>query len=670
MVVRNVLVADNDPDFLDTRAEFLEQAGYRVLKAYTLEQARQLLTEAHVHLAILDIRLENDDDEKDVSGLTLAKDPDFRPIPKIILTNFPTYQAVREALGPALDGLPPAVDFLSKQEGPEPLVQALERAFAQHVRINWDLHIRWGRRDELLPPHLVSLISPDLPRERLSDRAGELEDLLRKLFYEYRQVTIGRILTRREGWILLTAFAYPAQGPEEQFVVACGQRAKTQVEEEHYRSSVPCKAGGRATGLVKPAETIHFGAATYHMVGCTDVEEVTTLTQLYHQQSTDKILAVVEDLFRITLRPWYDKGPEKQDQPIEVFCREWLEPDGKALSQPELEKRVNGICQAALAAGVKGLDCSPHKLIFRSSEGTEFPYPNPAPYLYEERITISPPTLCGITHGRLDGASVLVDRSGQTWVVDFGRTGLGPLVRDFVSLETSVKFDMLRGANVAERHELERRSLAVRHLGEGIDAEGVGPEVEKALRVIGQIRSQAADVVGPKMAPYLMGLLFCALERFLGYQPELKHTKGEMVLFAHVLLSMGMICQRLVAWEDRLQNLPPQAAESLWLDVDNREVWVEGRQVTLTPQGFRLLNYLYDHANQLCRRSDIAKHVFDLDLSDLHPAQRKRMEKDTINSAIRRLREDIEPNPSHPKYVRTVRGVGYKLVLGTVLPDD
>lgn len=34
----NVLFADNDPDFLNTRAEFLEQAGYRVLKAYTLAQ--------------------------------------------------------------------------------------------------------------------------------------------------------------------------------------------------------------------------------------------------------------------------------------------------------------------------------------------------------------------------------------------------------------------------------------------------------------------------------------------------------------------------------------------------------------------------------------------------------------------------------------------------------
>jgi DNA-binding winged helix-turn-helix (wHTH) protein len=253
--------------------------------------------------------------------------------------------------------------------------------------------------------------------------------------------------------------------------------------------------------------------------------------------------------------------------------------------------------------------------------------------------------------------------------VGFGRTGLGPLVQDFVSLETSVKFDILRETDVTERHELERRLLATRHLGENVDANDVRPEVEKALRVIEQIRSQAAGVVGPEMEPYLMGLLFCTVERFLGYQPELRYTREEVVRFTHTLLSMGMICQRLATWEDLLQDLPPQAAESLWIDADNREVWVEGRQVTLTPQEFRLLKYLYDHANQLCERAAIAKHVFGMDFPDLHPVHRKSLRRNPINSAIRRLRKDIEPNPSRPKYILTVRGMGYKLVLSGGSPS-
>ena len=662
--MRTILFADNDRDFVETRSEFLEAEGYTVLKAFSPEEARSILDHKRVQLAILDIRL-TDDTEGDISGLELAQESAYHSLPKIMLTGFPNVEAVRVALRPIVGELPPAVDYISKKGGAEVLIEAVEQAFAQYVRINWDLDIRWGRQDELLAPYLMSLVSPDLSKERPSDRAGELEDLFRKLFYEYDHLTLGRLLTRREGWILLTAFAYPTSGPEEQFVVACGQRVKVQAEEEHYRRFVPYKAGDRAASLTESAETIHFGATAYRLGGCV-VEEAMTLTEFYHQQPTDVVLAAVEDILQVTLRPWYDKGAEEQNQAMEVFCREWLGSDEETLTRPELEKRANGICRAALAVSIRGLDCSPHKLTFRPSEGTEFSYPNPAPYLYEERITISPPTLCGITHGRLDGASVLVDRTGQTWVVDLGRAGLGPLVRDFVSLETSVKFDILRETDVTERHELERRLLATRHLGGNVDTNDMRPEVEKALWVIEQIRSQAAGVVGPEMEPYLVGLLFCATERLLRYQPELRYTREEVVRFTHTLLSMGMICQRLAAWEDLLQDLPPQAAKSLWIDADNREVWVEGRQVTLTPQGFRLLKYLYDHANQLCERAAIAKHVFGMDFPDLHPVHRKSLRRNPINSAIRRLRKEIDPSPSHPKYIRTVRGTGYKLVVGYI----
>jgi DNA-binding response OmpR family regulator len=55
-----------------------------------------------------------------------------------------------------------------------------------------------------------------------------------------------------------------------------------------------------------------------------------------------------------------------------------------------------------------------------------------------------------------------------------------------------------------------------------------------------------------------------------------------------------------------------------------------------------------------------------MDFEGLHPAEKKDAERHTINSAIRRLRVDIEPNPSKPKYIVTVRGMGYKLVLGSI----
>jgi CheY-like chemotaxis protein len=127
MAKATILFADNDLDFLRTRAEFLEQEGFRVISASDPTEARRLLEQGAVDLAILDIRLTDDDDEKDTSGLTLAKEVPTL-MPKIVLTAFPSVDAVREALKPQFEGLSPATDFLDKREGPEKLLSAVRQA--------------------------------------------------------------------------------------------------------------------------------------------------------------------------------------------------------------------------------------------------------------------------------------------------------------------------------------------------------------------------------------------------------------------------------------------------------------------------------------------------------------------------------------------------------------
>jgi DNA-binding NtrC family response regulator len=133
MAKATILFADNDANFLKTRSEFLEHESYRVIPATDPIEARQALERGGIDLAILDIRLRDDDDEKDTSGLTLAKEVSC-PVPKIILTAFPSVDAVREALKPQLSGLPAATDFVSKREGPEALIAAVERSIAVHLK--------------------------------------------------------------------------------------------------------------------------------------------------------------------------------------------------------------------------------------------------------------------------------------------------------------------------------------------------------------------------------------------------------------------------------------------------------------------------------------------------------------------------------------------------------
>jgi predicted nucleotide-binding protein len=55
-------------------------------------------------------------------------------VPKIILTGFPSYEYVREALRPRLGGLPAAADFVIKQDGPGAMLAAIERVLDADTR--------------------------------------------------------------------------------------------------------------------------------------------------------------------------------------------------------------------------------------------------------------------------------------------------------------------------------------------------------------------------------------------------------------------------------------------------------------------------------------------------------------------------------------------------------
>jgi Response regulator containing CheY-like receiver, AAA-type ATPase, and DNA-binding domains len=110
--------------------------GFHVITAATPDQARDALMNKSVDLAVLDIRLADDDDENDITGLEVATDRVFRFIPKIMLTGFPiSYERLREAYGFGLSDLPPTVAFVDKSEGPNILLKVIRDAFERWPQI-------------------------------------------------------------------------------------------------------------------------------------------------------------------------------------------------------------------------------------------------------------------------------------------------------------------------------------------------------------------------------------------------------------------------------------------------------------------------------------------------------------------------------------------------------
>jgi CheY-like chemotaxis protein len=133
---QTLLFAENEATARDTWATVLSRAGFDVRRAANPQQARDILHSGEIDLAVLDLRLVDDDDPADFSGLEVATDRAFRHIPKILLTAYPvSYEQLRRAVGPAIDDLPSAVAFVDKSEGAEALLVVIRQAFEAWPRL-------------------------------------------------------------------------------------------------------------------------------------------------------------------------------------------------------------------------------------------------------------------------------------------------------------------------------------------------------------------------------------------------------------------------------------------------------------------------------------------------------------------------------------------------------
>ena len=97
-------------------------------------------------------------------------------------------------------------------------------------------------------------------------------------------------------------------------------------------------------------------------------------------------------------------------------------------------------------------------------------------------------------------------------------------------------------------------------------------------------------------------------------------------------------------------------AKDLVVESRSREVWVRGQKLVppLSRKEFDILALLYTRRGEACSKDEIALHAWperaDGDVGD-----------QDIEQYIRRLRLRLEPSPSRPQHIVTVRRFGYRL---------
>jgi two-component system response regulator VicR len=91
--------------------------------------------------------------------------------------------------------------------------------------------------------------------------------------------------------------------------------------------------------------------------------------------------------------------------------------------------------------------------------------------------------------------------------------------------------------------------------------------------------------------------------------------------------------------------------EEMTITPEQRRVSLNNKDIELTAKEFDVLYLLACHPNQVFSRNQLLNKVWDIDFEG---------DTTTVTVHMRRLREKIEANPSDPRFIKTVWGIGYK----------
>ena len=124
---------------------------------------------------------------------------------------------------------------------------------------------------------------------------------------------------------------------------------------------------------------------------------------------------------------------------------------------------------------------------------------------------------------------------------------------------------------------------------------------------------------------------------------------------ANVTLQLPFTQRKLI---NRISSLIPGSGDSmlragrLRLDLERRHVHCEGKDARLTPRLASILQILMQHAGEVVEREQLFKEVWKTKYTG---------DTRTLDVHMSWLRHAIEEDPRHPRFLKTIRGVGYRL---------
>lgn len=517
-----------------------------------LKDAVERVKEQRCQVAVVDMRLLDNQDSRDWSGLELV--PQLKPAKVIILSGRGDRKSVREALRRY-----EAFDFVGKQDDPEELRAAILEAAKSICATYNRAKIGW-------PRGLTSaIVVGQLRKDGLSyPNEDEADELIACLFPKATQLRLTLVngparisdkdaaLRRRS--VILKAVR---DNDREQYAIKISRVDKIEREVTNYHAYVEGKLEGRfRPSLTGPIMMWDIGAVAYSFFGNDDMNVPNvpwTFAALYRDtnQQIKDIMAPLEHFFEPRhWGHWFNVNVEPLKESLfTAYDEAWNNELSKELevwSRHDQKRNFPGLLPAL---------------------------PNPTRWLYDHYADSSlVQARKAITHGDFHGDNLFVSR-GLAWPIDFERTGPGPILRDFVELvhdiltrlsriepkDTLVLYELAVALCQPQAPEVKMRSTTAIHKH---TAARRAFEVIQGIQELAYSRAHYED-----RQEYLWGLLLNSIfmATILKEQNELDPR------YTRTLLVASVICGRLDSWYSN--NWPP----SDWPQVD----WLPDSELTV-----------------------------------------------------------------------------------------
>ncbi len=476
-----LLVEDNEGNEGEVKRWLRNE--YQVEVARSLAEAKTRLLNSHYHVLIVDINLD-EDHERNKDGYRLMEwavaEPSLEGMPFIVITAYDRGDLAIQGF----NGKLPIAGWVMKLPSYRGMLLAtVSSTFKDLVRINYELTYDADSEERLLPMagHIEWPEGAEKPNTPML--VDEIKDLIGKSFRDASRVYLQELTKGLSGAAVIKVKAKWDSDYGPACVLKISRRDKVQTEFHNYEKYVARHLPPNTAVNAQVVYAGHLGAIQYNFAEDAN-KPLSEFDAFFEREPAERITLALRSLFLDTCRYWYATPQPEYCNLVELYL-EALNLDKEKLTSrirrflPELEP----------AAPRLSLPDEPADVL------------NPLFWLGSNFNHCTVKAYHSISHGDLTGRNVFVNEQGHCWLIDFFRTYRSHMLRDFVILETDIKYRLLpelfQKAGRPEAYSWDEYRALEQALGSGElgHVSTLSPEVGKAAAALLTTRALADELM-------------------------------------------------------------------------------------------------------------------------------------------------------------------------------